>query len=81
MLTLTSCHASDWSYFVKFSIPNRGDDHRKRQQLAEQGKEEAQEGSGSEGDPGKACPSNQEAVTADRVFCTYPFGQTILGEW
>jgi hypothetical protein len=47
--------------------PNRGDDDGKRQSRAEQGKEEAQKGGGSEGDTSEDDPSAQETMTADRV--------------
>jgi hypothetical protein len=70
MLRLGSCDALDWLSLVKFSLLNRGDDDGKRQQLAYQGKEEAQEGGGSQGGPGEGIHSAQEAVTADRVCRT-----------
>jgi hypothetical protein len=70
MLRLTLCDALDWLSFVPLLLLNRGDDDGKRQQLAQQGKEEAQEGSGAEADPGKGSASAQEAVTADRVCRT-----------
>jgi hypothetical protein len=69
-LTLTAGHALDWFSVGMVSLRNRGNDNGKRQQFAEQGKEEAQESRGSEVDPGEVFPSAQETVTADRVCRT-----------
>jgi hypothetical protein len=60
------CPAIDWTFFVKVSTTNRGDDDGKRQPLAEQGKEEAQEGGRSEGNTGEGHPSTQETLMAGR---------------
>ena len=59
--------ALNWYSFGKLSLPKRGDDDGKRQQLGEEGKEEAQEGRGAEVGPGKGKHSTQEAVMAARA--------------
>jgi hypothetical protein len=64
-LALTCLHALDWCFFGKPVFSNRGNDDGKRQQLAEQGKEEAQEGCSAEGDPGEGHAAAQETVMVD----------------